>query len=368
MLRGGRRSDFGLAATGRWCFAKVGFVSGRSGISSVDLAVLEVTEACASRRYVACAHVIGAIEERTGLSPESAYDALLSLARSWTIAVPLIDTMGNIGDRLYGPASEPQHTECRVSRAGQTVLDAEAARIAPVPAGLVNGTMHGGGIQPPLQPGRVIAALRHILAHPRASDREILAIAGPPFSVTGCAVTGDLDTLNAGGRIMLRQTGRISLTGNPIPSPRPVSAARQTAHKHHVGAAGSSDRLLASAQLIIESLPPDAYPGDVGAKLSRHGQAQAGEAENRSSRALPIARVFDIGSIAVPVRILITLVPGTNPATARDQIAAVDGVTTQAAASYPAPLADLLRSWADRYRGEDLAASLNIFEYAIEET
>jgi hypothetical protein len=51
--------------------------------------------------------------------------------------------------------------------------------------------------------------------------------------------------------------------------------------------------------------------------------------------------------------------------TARDQFAAFDGITTQAPAAYPAPLATLLRTWTDRHRGEDIAASLTRFEDAI---
>jgi hypothetical protein len=87
--------------------------------------------------------------------------------------------------------------------------------------------------QPRLEPGRAIAALRHLLDHPRASDSDILAIAGPPWSVSGCAVTRDLNALAAGHQIMLRQTGQISLTGNPIPEPgripKPASGAGPTA-------------------------------------------------------------------------------------------------------------------------------------------
>ncbi len=81
--------------------------------------------------------------------------------------------------------------------------------------------------------------------------------------------------------------------------------------------------------------------------------------------ALPIANVADCGTSEIPVRIAITLIPGTDPKTARDQLAAFDGITTQAPAAYPAPLATLLRAWTHQHLGEDLNTSLTRFEDAI---
>lgn len=86
------------------------------------------------------------------------------------IAVPVIE--GNIGARQWPGDSQPQYVLCRASRAGQAVLDAEARRSAPVPAGLINGTAYRGGVQPPLEPSRVIAALRHLLDHLAQRDRH----------------------------------------------------------------------------------------------------------------------------------------------------------------------------------------------------
>jgi hypothetical protein len=300
----------------------VGLVTDRSGVGPIELAVLQAVDACSAARcgqYITCSEVLSRIEERTGLGPRYAYDVLVDLARSWVIAVPTIDAAGNIGDREF-PASAPRHVQCRASRAGQAILDAEAGRLAPVPAGLINGTAYRGGTQPPLEPARVIAALRHILDHPGTPDRDILAIAGPPFSVTGATVTGDLDALAAGQQIMLRQTGRITLTGHPIPEPRPRTppAPGQPRPTMHVSFSSKPDpqgRRHARAQLLIESLPPDAGPGQVTGDLA-------------------------------------------DPATARDQLAALDGITTCTPAALPAPLATLLRTWTSQHHTEDITASL----------
>lgn len=315
-----------------------------------------------------CSDVLALIEERTGLGPRYSYNVLLDLARRWMIAVPVIE--GNIGARQWPGDSEPQYVECRASRAGQAVLDAEVRRGAPVPAGLINGTAYRGGIQPPLEPSRVLAALRHLLDHPDASDADILALAGPPWSVSDCTVSGDLDALAAGHRIVLRQTGRISLTGNPIPAPPPVPKPPDEGRRPVVAAyvsTGPSPRHLARAQLVIESLPPDSSPDQVAQELYRHVETQARRHApgGVSSHALPIADVADCGTSAVPVRIAITLIPGTDPVAARAQLAAFDGITTQAPAAYPAPLATSLRAWTDQHRGQDLHASLTRFEDAI---
>lgn len=90
-------------------------------------------------------------------------------------------------------------------------------------------------------------------------------------------------------------------------------------------------------------------------------RARGGE----SSDALPIADVAGCGTSAAPVRIVITLIRGTDPVAAQAQLAAFDGITTQAPAAYPGPLAALLRAWAEQHRGEDLHASLTRFEDAI---
>lgn len=340
----------------------------RSGLGPIDLAVLQAIDAFTTghpRRYVVCTRVLSAIEDSTGLGPRYAYEVLLDLARRWVIPVPVVSARGNIDDRDFR-ASEPRHVDCRPSRAGQVVLDAEAGRLAPVPVGLINGTGYRGGTQPPLEPARAIAALRHLLDHPDAADSDLLSRAGPPYSVTGCTVTGDLEALAAGQRIMLCQTGQITRTATPVPEtvpgPRPLppeieSGAHQVAHAF----TAPDLRHLSRAHLVIESLPPGASPAQVCSDLASHTRPDSHHVTRLGHRydiTLPISDLADLSSDGVPVRIAITLRPGTDPDAARDQLAAFDGITTQAAAAYPAPLAALLRTWVAQYRGADIAASL----------
>jgi len=138
----------------------------RSGCGRLELAVLQALEALAAGRpgaHVTSSRAVAGIEERTGLWPRYGYQVLIDLVVPWKLAVPLVSGQGNFGGRDYDPPAADRYTESRPSQAGQLVLDAEAHRIAPVPVGLVNGTVYRGGTQPPLEPFRVIAALRKLL-------------------------------------------------------------------------------------------------------------------------------------------------------------------------------------------------------------
>jgi hypothetical protein len=352
-------------------------VTHRSGTGPIELAILQAADiqtAASSYPYIGCAYLLPVIEEQTGLGPRYAYDALLDLARPGGIPAPLITVHGNIGDRDF-PALAPRYTECRPSHTGQVVLDAEAGRLAPVPAGLINGTSYRGGTQPPLEPGRVITALRHLIDHPDTPDHEILDLAGPPYPVTGCTITGDLDALNAGYPITLHQTGQITRTSRPVPQtvpdprPRPpglIPTPSGTPPTLYAWTgSGPDEEQVALAHLVIETLPPGTSPGDICTELASH-QAIAAHDQPRHPATIPIGDLYDAGTHRRPIRIAITLVPGTDPDVARDQLAGLDGITTEQPAAYPAPLATLLRTWTHQYRDEDITASLTTLRNAIQ--
>jgi hypothetical protein len=302
-------------------------MSDRSGIGLVELSALETLETLTAGRtrvFPGSDKVLAEIEDRIGLGPRYAYDVLLDLARPWRVPVRLVDFQGGSGDRHF-PADDPEYARCRLSLAGQLALDAEAHRLAPVPAGLINGTTYRGGTRPPLEPFRALAALGRLLEEPRLPDGEILGIVGPPDFLTGCAVSGDLAALAEGQAVTLRLASRITVTG-----------------EH---------------QLNIVSLPPDASPADVYLAI-------VGLAEREA--ALRIDDVKDIStSKDTGVYMTITLQPGTDPEATRSRLAEIDGVVTEVRAAFPAPLTALLRSWVERHRGEDLTASLAELETAI---
>jgi hypothetical protein len=340
-------------------------MSDRSGVGLVGLAVLETLEALTAgrpRAYATSAEAVSGIEQRTGLRPRYGYEVLTDLIRPWIMPVRLVAGWGNFGDRSSPDLAEPEYTRCRPSHAGQLVLDAEAHRLAPVPVGLINGTAYGDGTQPPLEPFRVLAALARLLEDRRVADAEVLRIVGPPDPVTGCDITGDLDALMKGRRAAIRQTGRITITGVPRPADTALPPDRRGWTGYEI-----SSRPSRPAHLIIESLPARTSPLDAYLAITKQAQSHGwtGSGPDRVERpALPVAQIDDQSS-RNQIRIGLVLKPGSDPAAVRDRLAAVDGITTEATWAFPAPLASMLRAWADRYRGEDIAASLDLLHQAI---
>lgn len=311
------------------------------------------------------AKVLAGIDDRIGLGPRYAYELLLDLARPWITPVPLVAVEGNAGDRSGSSAADPEYTRCRPSRAGRLVLDAEARRLAPVPAGLINGTSYRGGARPPLQPSGVLAAVRRLLEDPAAPDGELVGLAGLPWPGTGCDLTGDLAGLARGRRVVLRESGRITITGFPVPA-EPADPPPEVADGGKLVVAGASRRSL-PAHLVIESLPARTSSFEVAAEIASRGERRhwhGAPAELVRRTALPVHEVDD-QSAGTDIRILLTLDPGSDPAAVRDRLATIPGMSAETACAFPSPLASLLRSWVNEHRGEDIAASLAALENAI---
>jgi hypothetical protein len=318
-------------------------MSDQSGLGLVELAVLEALDALTAgrpRAYPASSRATAKVEQAIGLGPRYGYDVLLDLARPWMIPVRLVSFRGNYGSRDL-PAADPQYTNCRVSDAGQAALEAEAGRIGPVPIGLINGTVHCGGTRPPLEPFRVIAALRRLLASPRMTDSDIVEAVGLPDFVTGCVVSGDLEALAGGRPALLHLAARIEI---------------------------ADDR-----QLIVTALPPGASAFDVArAVASRQVPPPWAQSFPRLSEqaTLPIIAVDEQppprdGGLAGDASIAVTLDPGADAEAVRSQLLGVDGITQEVPAAFPAPLAVLLRSWLNRSDADSLSASLGRLEDAI---
>ncbi len=341
-------------------------MSDRSGAGLVELAVLQTLEALTAgrpRAHVSSARAVAGIEERIGLGPTYGYELLADLTRPWMIPIRTVSGLGNFGDRDCPEPSEPPYTVCRQSHAGQLILDAEARRLAPVPVGLINGTSYRGGTQPPLEPFRVLAALRRLLDQPRMTNADLVRAVGPPYSVTGCAITGDLDALIKGRDAVIRQTGRIVITDVPVPelaADRPVPPDRR-------GWTGWEPRFDRPVHLMIETLPAQTTTSDAARSIADRATARRwhrSHPELARHTSLPITEVYDL-STHDQIRIGLVLEPGTDPAAVRDQVAAIDGITLEHTWAFPAPLASMLRSWVDRHRQEDITASLDRLRDAI---
>jgi hypothetical protein len=355
-----------------------GVISERTGVGPIELSMLAAVAAVTpARGYARSPKAIAAMEERAGLGPRYSYEMLLDLARPWLIPVPLLTIRGNAGSPGGDPASAPVYTDCRVSHAGRLVLDAEGGDRPPVPAGLINGTSYRGGTQPPLEPGRVLATLRLLLDEPGLPDREILSALGPPEFVTGCTVTGDLAGLGRGKTAGLQLTSRITRTDVPVPPVPPPAPPEPSRESHGRGprsfaAMSSGPRETGTAcipprhraHLIIEGLPPGVAVPDLIGYIQGREQAPGWAAPHRepgTEITLPIADLEDLTE-QDQQRIGIRLAPGADPAAVAQQLAGICGVRSEVKASFPAPLAGLLRSWAGRCGG---AGALDEFEAAI---
>jgi hypothetical protein len=256
------------------------------------------------------------------------------------------------------------------------VVAAEAGAVAPVPTGLINGTWWRGGSQPPLDPFKVIAALRKLVDGPGLSDDKLLQFAGRPISLTGSELTGDFDALARGERVTIRETPRITRTDAAVP-PAPAEPPRQLVGPLVLGhAPGRSPK---AAHLIIDAVPrhlsaprlcneidaqiqpegwqPSEPPPGTGLRLGPEIRQQI------AARALPIAEMRD-ESTEDDVRLAITLRPGADPSAVQEQLNRLHALAADRPAQFPAPLPELLRTWVATHRHEDITASLNRFQAA----
>lgn len=329
-------------------------MSDQSGLGFVELTALQLLgdmTGGGTKRPTRSAKLINRIEQQIGLGEKYGYELVLDMARPWILPTPLIEVIGNRGYREDPPA-DPEYTSCRLSRAGEVALKAESGQMAPVPLGLINGTSRYGGMQPALEPWRVIAALRFLAEDSRAPDEEILQIVGYPYSPAHCDVSGDFDSLFQGRKVTLTETGRTAIAGS----------------KPNVGNACHSQHNGSSVLIAIESLPAETRVGSVTARIesrARASQSSAREPSLSRFAELPISDVA-IESFAENVRILVTLRSGSDPEFVRNQLTRLDGVAIQYPAGFPKPLARLMRTWVIRNRVQDISSSLDELEAALE--
>ena len=211
-------------------------VSAATGLGVLDLAVLEACErlgATPDRPYLKSARILDEVYAATGIGPRVAYEPLCDLARPWQLHLLLIDFHGNFGSPDFDAAGS-RYTEARLTPFGVAALAAERGEIGPLPIGLINGNLHAGGRRPPLDPHRVIAALRAASENP---STDLAALVGPPEFPTGCEVeVADPTALAAGDRTTLALSARLHLERSDL--------------------------------LIVSCLPPGSSVGEIGERLN----------------------------------------------------------------------------------------------------
>ncbi|QTE28347.1 DNA gyrase/topoisomerase IV subunit A [Pengzhenrongella sicca] len=187
------------------------------------------------RAHVKSARVVGDVMGK--LHPHgdaSIYDALVRLAQPFSLRLPMVDGHGNFGSLDDGPAA-PRYTEARQSPAAQvmtTGLDEDVVDFVPnydnkltqpevLPAAIPNLLVNGAagiavGMATNMAPHNlveVIAAARHLVAHPQATLDDLMRFVPGPDLPTGGKIVG-LDGvreayLTGRGQFRTRATTRI---------------------------------------------------------------------------------------------------------------------------------------------------------------
>jgi DNA gyrase subunit A len=142
----------------------------------------------------------------------SVYDALVRMAQTFSMGLPLIDGQGNFGSVDGDPAASMRYTECRMTRAGASLLadiDKDVVDFQPnydgreqepvvlpsrVPNLLVNGA---GGIAvgmatniPPHNLGEIVDACLALIDDPAIGLEQLLEIVPGPDFPTGGEIIG----------------------------------------------------------------------------------------------------------------------------------------------------------------------------------
>lgn len=187
------------------------------------------------RPYVKSARVVGEVMGKLHPHGDTAiYDTLVRLSQDFTLRLPLIDGHGNFGSLDDGPAA-PRYTEARLATAatamtadlGEDVVDFvpnydnKLTQPEVLPAAIPNLLVNGAsgiavGMATNMAPHNlveIVAAARHLIAHPDADLDELMRfVPGPDLPAGGKIVglDGVRDAYRTGrGTFRTRATARI---------------------------------------------------------------------------------------------------------------------------------------------------------------
>ncbi|MGN6686171.1 MAG: DNA gyrase/topoisomerase IV subunit A [Actinomycetales bacterium] len=164
------------------------------------------------RGHVKCARVIGDVMGKLHPHGDGAiYDALVRMAQPWSMRVPLVDGHGNFGSLDDGPAAY-RYTECRLAPAALDLVasldedvvdfrsnyDDQGKEPDVLPAAYPNLLVNGSsgiavGMATNMAPHNlieVVAAARHLIAHPEATTEDLMRFVPGPDLPTGGTIVG----------------------------------------------------------------------------------------------------------------------------------------------------------------------------------
>ncbi|PWH05839.1 DNA topoisomerase IV [Brachybacterium endophyticum] len=187
----------------------------RDGLKPVQRRILYMMDDMGlrpDRGHVKSQRVVGEVMGKLHPHGDSAiYDALVRMAQSFSMRVPLVDGHGNFGSLDNGPAAA-RYTEARMARAAQLMtasLDEDVVEMIPnydnqllqpsvLPAQYPNLLVNGAsgiavGMATNMAPHNlveVIAAARHLIAHPDAELEELMRLVPGPDLPSGGRIVG----------------------------------------------------------------------------------------------------------------------------------------------------------------------------------
>ncbi|POF29461.1 DNA gyrase subunit A [Roseibium marinum] len=267
-----------------------------------------------NKPYRKSARVVGDVMGKYHPHGDSAiYDALVRMAQTFSLRLPLIDGQGNFGSVDGDPAAAMRYTECRLQKVAHRLLDdidkdtvdfqenydnSESEPVvlpAKFPNLLVNGA---GGIAvgmatniPPHNLGEVIDAAIAIMENPAMTLEELLEIVPGPDFPTGAMILGRSGIRNAyetgRGSIMMRakvnveevRKDRTALIVTEIPyqvnkSTMIEKIAELVRDKRVEGISDIRDESDRSGMRVVIELKRDAVPDVILNQLYRFSQLQ----------------------------------------------------------------------------------------------
>jgi DNA gyrase subunit A len=191
------------------------------------------------RGHVKSARVVGDVMGRLHPHGDGAiYDALVRMAQSWTMRLPMVDGHGNFGSPDNGPAAM-RYTECRMAPPAVAMtdsIDEETVDFKPnydgretepvvLPSAIPNLVVNGAagiavGMATNMAPHNlveVVQALRHLIREPDATVEDLMRFVPGPDLPTGGKIVGldgIRDAYETGrGSFRMRATARVETVG-----------------------------------------------------------------------------------------------------------------------------------------------------------
>jgi DNA gyrase subunit A len=282
----------------------------RDGLKPVQRRIVYMMEQMGlrpERSYVKSARVVGEVMGKLHPHGDQAiYDALVRMAQSFSLRVPLVDGHGNFGSLDDGPAAA-RYTEARLAPAAMALTadigedtvefvpnyDNKLTQPSVLPAAIPNLLVNGAsgiavGMATNMAPHNlveVISAARHLLAHPDATTADLMKFVPGPDLPGGGKIVG-LD-----GIVQAYETGKGAFRTRATTRVEKVSARREG--------------------IVVTELPYLVGPEKVIEKIK---EAVAGR------RLEGIAAVTDLTDRHHGLRLVIEIKSGFNPDAVLEQL------------------------------------------------